>query len=285
MIGQEAILDKIKKNGPFLILGPKGSGKTSLAKEIIMRSLCEKRGCEECKHCRTFLNNNHPDVHILSGGKVDDVRELIGKISIKPYYEKHYVLLDDVDKMTVPAQNALLRTIEEPVSPTLFILTGTVRNRILTTILSRCLLLTPRLLSPDVILEELQKQYPDEDTAFLKEVSEYAEGSLGYAKDMIERKEFYQMLSDDIRNIKKKNFFEMASHLSVKEYKKDILIMFDFFEKHLRDEMLSFIKQGKDTTPLYEIVQEIEKYRIQLINNINSNMMFQNLILKMQKVV
>lgn len=285
MIGQDHLLERLNTNGPFIIIGPKGSGKTTLAKAIILRSICENhQGCEECKACRTFLNSNYPDFHMILGGKIEDIRELLGKISVKPYYEKHYVLLDDVDKMTIPAQNALLKTIEEPVSPTLFVLTGTTRNSILKTILSRCFKLSPQLLEPSIIFQELKKKYPEEREDFLQDISEYANGSLGYAIDMIERKDFYEMLNEDIQNIKKRNFFEMASRYAAKEYKEDILTVFSFFEKYLRDTMVRYVEENRDTTPVYEVIQSIEKYRTELNNNINPNMMYQNLILKMQQM-
>lgn len=286
MIGQEAILKRLDKNGPFVIIGAKGSGKTSLAKEIVLRSICEhETGCGECKSCKSFLHGNYPDFYGISGGKVDDVRELIGKISVKPFYERHYVLFDDMDTMTTAAQNALLKTIEEPTSPTMFIITGTVQNNILKTILSRCIRLSPQLLDKQTILKELKKRYPEEEEDYLQTVSDYACGSLGCALDMIERKDFYQTLKDDIQNIKKRNFFEMANRYAEKDYKEETLIILGFFEKYLRDVMLECAKVNRDTTPVYEVIQNIEKYRLELNNNINRNMMYQNLILQIQKVV
>lgn len=285
MIGQETILKKINGKGPYLIIGPKGSGKTTLAKEIIQRFVCDhKNACGECKPCRLFLSGSHPDFYSVSGGKVDDVRKLINKIAVKPYYDMHYVLFDDMDKMTIVAQNALLKTIEESVT-TLFIITGTIQNNILKTIISRCVRLSPQLLDKSIIFKELKERYPEEEESYLQSVSDYACGSLGYAIDMVERKDFYQMLKEDTLNIKQKNFFEMANRYAEKEYKEETTIILSFFEKYLRDVILEFAKENKDTTPVYEIIQNIEKYRMQLNNNINRNMMYQNLILQIQKVV
>lgn len=287
IIGQDEILSKIDGKGPYIIIGPKGSGKTTLAKEIILCSICEhKTGCGKCKPCKMFIHGNFPDFYSLSGGGVEDVRQLIEKILVKPYYaNKHYVLLDDIDRMTTAAQNALLKTLEEPVSPTLFILTGTVRNNILRTIISRCVRLSPQLLDTSVLIEELKKKYPEEDENFLKVVSDYADGSLGYAIDMIEQKDFYLMLKEDLENIKKRNFFEMANRYTEKDYKEKVYVILNFFERYLRDMMLKLAKEKKNITPVYEIIQTIEKYRMQLNNNINLNMMYQNLILQIQKVI
>lgn len=286
MIGQETVFKQLKRIdniGTVLILGPKGSGKTTLANEIILKEICEQStGCRQCLRCRTFLSMNYPDFHLLEGGKVDDVRQLLGKISIKPYYEKHYVLVDDIDSMTVAAQNAMLKTLEEPVSPTLFILTGTIKRNILQTIISRSFVLSPHLLSDSVILEELIKRYPEEAPAFLETAAKEVEGCLGAAIDMVERKEFYQMLTDDINNIHKRNFFEVANRY--KEYKDDIQTILSFYERHLRDVMLEKKEDKKTVENIYTIIRDMEKYRLQLKNNINPVMMFQNIILKIQAI-
>ena len=70
------------------------------------------------------------------------MRELISKIAVKPYYDMHYVLFDDMDKMTIAASKCPAKTIEESVT-TLFIITGTIQNNILKTIISRCKIVSP----------------------------------------------------------------------------------------------------------------------------------------------
>lgn len=288
MIGQDEILKKVKPNGLYLIIGPKGSGKTTLAKEIILKFICEQgTGCGKCRSCRLFLSGNYPDFHLLEGGKIEEVRELISKIHTKPLYYKHYILLDNIDKMTIPAQNALLKTLEEPISPTLFIATGTIPKNILHTIVSRSIKLSPQLLPQSIILEELKKKFQEENIEFLEKASEYAEGSLGYAFDMVEKKDFYQMLFECIENIEENNFYTTASYLA-EEYKDEVLVILNFFEKYLRNMMRHIIENEKDTSrdtkPIYEIVRDIEKYKKQLSNNINLTMMYQNIIIKMQKL-
>ena len=72
MIGQEEIINKLDLQGPYIILGSRGVGKTSLAKEIIKKSICDHgTGCGECKPCKTFESGNYIDFHYIQGGKSD----------------------------------------------------------------------------------------------------------------------------------------------------------------------------------------------------------------------
>lgn len=285
MLGQDKVLSgiDIKSTGPYLIIGPKGSGKTTLARKIIQKYICEyKTGCGTCIQCKTFLKDEYFDFHMLSGGKVDEVRNLIGKLSKKPYYFKHFVILDDIDNMTTEGQNSLLKILEEPATPILFVVTGTIRKNILKTILSRCNKISPLLLDDETILNELKVKYPDEDEEFLRMVSDYCNGSLGVAYNMIERKEFYAMLKEDTDKIQTKNFFEMANRY--KDYKNDTNLIFEFYEHYLRNIMVQFNKEKKDTDNLFDIIQTMQEYKLQLKNNINQNIMYQNLILKIQNL-
>lgn len=286
MIGQELVLDKLDFKGPYIITGQRGSGKTSLAKEIIMKVICEDgTGCGECKNCATFLHDNYPDYHYIQGGKIDEVREIINQINKKPFYHKHVVLFDDMDKMTPAAQNSLLKTIEELSDRCLFVITGTIKSSILKTIFSRCYKITPILLSKEVILQELIKKYPEENKDYLEFISEYSFGSLGSAYKMIEKKEFYEMLKEDVENIKETNFFELGNKYTSENYKGETLIILDFYERFIRNKMDQYLKENKLVTELYNVAEDIQKYKIQLRNNVNATIMFQNLIISLQKAL
>ncbi|QUH21931.1 AAA family ATPase [Alkaliphilus sp. B6464] len=285
LIGQDKIIDSLDFKGPYAIIGPKGSGKTTLAKEIALKVVCEHGlGCRDCKKCSTFISENYPDFHYLSGGKIDEVKELVRKLNIKPFYKRHVVIFDNFDEMTFAAQNSLLTIIEESTQDILFILVGSKVSKILRTILSRCYKLSPTLLGEDVIKKQLKEKYPEEDIKLLDFAVSYSFGSLGVAFDIIERKEFYIMLREDVLNIKKKNFFEMASRYA-KDYKGDTNEIFNFYEKFIRYLMIKNIENNVSNIRLYNSLKQLLEYKEQMDNNINKTMLFQNIIISLQKAI
>ena len=129
----------------YLLTGPAGTGKRTLA-DICARALfCRSAGerpCDVCPACKQLLSGNHPDFIRLKPEKsigVDDVRDLIERLSVKPYEaERHVVVIEQADKMTPQAQNALLKTLETPPGPDVFFLISTQLTAMLPTIVSRC---------------------------------------------------------------------------------------------------------------------------------------------------
>ena len=107
----------------YIFAGEKGSGKKLLAKLFAMTLQCEKHGkepCLQCGSCKKAMNRNHPDIIYVSHLKpnsigIEDIREqLIADVEIKPYTGPYKIyIVDEAEKMTVQAQNALLKTIED----------------------------------------------------------------------------------------------------------------------------------------------------------------------------
>lgn len=132
----------------YLFSGEKGVGKRSVA-AIFARSLnCTgtgERPCDECPSCLRYLAGTHPDHIVLSGEKsvkVEMVRDLIDQVSVKPFEGgRRSVVIEDADRMTPQAQNALLKTLEEPPEATVLILTTAFPGKLLPTIHSRARLI------------------------------------------------------------------------------------------------------------------------------------------------
>lgn len=151
VVGQKHIVQTLKNAianqriaHAYLFCGPRGTGKTSIAK-IFARTLnCtgENPPCMECENCKLSLDGTHPDIieiDAASNNGVDEVRALIERVNYSPMEGKYKIyIIDEVHMMTSGAFNALLKTIEEPPEHVIFIFATTEPHKVLPTILSRC---------------------------------------------------------------------------------------------------------------------------------------------------
>lgn len=150
--GQKAIVrtltNAIKSNKlthAYLFCGPRGTGKTTMARLIAKALNCEQgigHQCNECSNCLALNNGSHPDVieiDAASNNGVDQVRDLIDKVRYSPLKGRMKIyIIDEVHMMSQGAFNALLKTLEEPPEHVIFILATTEPHKVLPTILSRC---------------------------------------------------------------------------------------------------------------------------------------------------
>ena len=162
-----------KVSHAYIFNGDKGTGKKTLADAFAMTLQCSGEGerpCGECHSCKQAMSGNHPDIIYVRHEKptsigVEDIRDqLTGDIQIRPYNGKYKIyIIADAEKMTVQAQNAILKTIEEPPAYAVIILLTTNDQIFLDTIRSRCVTLNLKPVPDERVKEYLmeQLQIPD----------------------------------------------------------------------------------------------------------------------------
>jgi len=147
----------------WVFTGPPGSGRSSAAVAFASALICPKGGCGECNECRSAANGAHPDVEIIRTEglsiKVEDVRELLTRVSWAPSMGGwRVVVMEDADRLTESAANALLKAIEEPGARTVWLLCAPTLHDVLPTIRSRCRHLQLRTPSTSAVAGVLQNR-------------------------------------------------------------------------------------------------------------------------------
>lgn len=131
--------------GSFLLHGPSNMGKFLTANEIARQINCQGCADETCKSCSMLKAGTHPDVEFLKPDEknkigIESVHEMIQKLKYSSYdkLSNRVIIIQNADKLTLPAQNSLLKALEEPPAKTTFLLTAISPNSLLETIVSRC---------------------------------------------------------------------------------------------------------------------------------------------------
>ena len=220
IFGQDVIV-KIIKNSilnnqishAYLFAGPRGTGKTSIAKIFAKIINCENpkdcKPCEKCTSCITENNSDIIEIDAASNNGVDEIRELRNKVNLLPAYGKYKVyIIDEVHMLTQGAFNALLKTLEEPPAHVIFILATTDPHKVIETILSRCQRLDFKKISNEAIVENLSKiskqENIDIDKEALKEIAVLADGGMRDSVGMLDQARAYtegKITVDDIHDI------------------------------------------------------------------------------------
>lgn len=322
IIGHEQIIEHFqnailldKMSHGYILNGEENSGKSMLASAFAKTLQCEKKDsnpCGVCKSCRQVETRNHPDIIWITHEKpnsigVDDLREqLISDIYIKPYSSPYKIyIIDEAEKMTVQAQNSLLKTIEEPPEYGIILLLTNNAEGFLPTILSRCAVLNLRPVKDLQIKKYLMEQYKVPDYKADICVA-FAQGNLGKALKLASSERFDEIKEQVVKLLRQISTMEHSALLShVKEMEKDKQDIYEYLDLMLvwyRDVLLfkvtkdinSLVFRGEytsiskiATTSSYEgleiIIGAIEKARVRLKANVNFGLAIELLLLTIKE--
>lgn len=322
IVGQEQIkehlqnaLESGKISHAYIINGEKSSGKEFIAKVFAMALQCEAGGtepCQECHSCKQALSANQPDIIRVTHEKpntisVDDIRAQINNdVAIKPYSSRYKVyILNEAEKMTQQAQNALLKTLEEPPEYAVILLLTANVNSLLPTILSRCVVLNMKPVSDSQVKKYLMEQLQIPD--YKAEVCvAFARGNVGKAKSLATSEDFENVKNEALSLLKYIRDMELHEIITaikkITEYKLEINDYLDIMAIWYRDILL--FKATKDANHLifreelpslrqaatrssYEgienIIKALDKAKARLNANVNFDLTMELLLLEIKE--
>ena len=322
ILGHEQIKDHFrnavqtgKVSHAYILSGEAGMGRKSLANAFALNLLCEKGlpdPCMQCHACKQVLAGSHPDLIYVTHEKpasigVDDIREQINDtILVRPYssYYKIYIV-DEAEKMTVQAQNALLKTIEEPPSYAVIILMTTNEEAFLPTILSRCIKLKLRPLKDQTVSSYLMESMGiGESQADI--YAAFARGNLGKAIHLASSEEFkllYREILNLLKHVKEMDLVMLLDYIKkMQEENLDLDECLDFMQLWYRDILMykvtkdmnclifkeeyttvSKLCQNSSYEGLETILNAIDKAKARLAANVNTELALELMLLTMKE--
>ena len=248
-------------------------GKQMLAAAFSQALQCSKEGmkpCGECPSCIQAENRNQPDIIWVLHEKptsigVEDIREqVVGDIQIRPYSSPWKIyIIDEAEKMTIQAQNTLLKTIEEPPSYGVILLLTTNAEAFLPTILSRCVILHLKPVEDKKIKQFLIKEL--EIPYYKAELcAAFAQGNIGKAVKLASSESFEEMKGHVVRIFRNIGTMELSElFYALKElerFKTDIYDYLDLSLVWFRDVLLFKVTHDANVLVFREEVAALQKY-------------------------
>lgn len=275
VVGQKVIVKTLKNaikydrlSHAYLFCGPRGTGKTSiakiLAKTINCTNLQDYLPCNECENCLQYNNKQSVDIieiDAASNNGVDEIRELRDKVGLVPSFGKYKIyIIDEVHMLTTSAFNALLKTLEEPPKHVIFILATTEPFKIPITILSRCQRFDFKKISVDDIVSRLRAIADAENIKIkdeiLKEIAILSDGGMRDSINLLDQVNAYvggekEVTYEDVHNVngtlKPEELYDFISKIKNNDLK-DALLLSDSYNDigknmtKVLEELISFFR-------------------------------------------
>ena len=252
VIGQQSLTATLKNAiatqhlaHAYLFCGPRGVGKTTCARIFAKTINCmnltpEGEACNACESCISFNEQRSFNIHELdaaSNNSVDDIRNLVDQVRVRPQIGKYSVyIIDEVHMLSNQAFNAFLKTLEEPPAHAIFILATTEKHKIIPTILSRCQIYDFNRIRIKDTVEHLQYVASQEnvaaETAALNVIAQKADGAMRDALSI-----FDQVVSFCGGNI---TYQSVIEHLNILDYEYYFKLVQAFLDKNVAETLIIF---------------------------------------------
>ena len=322
VIGHEEIIRHLQnaiKTGKishsYIFAGEPGSGKRLLAGIYAMTLQCEAGGenaCGKCESCKRAIGKNHPDIIMVKHEKpntisIDEIREqVVNDVDIKPYSSSHKIYISpDAEIMTPQAQNALLKTIEEPPEYAVIMLLTSNIDGLLPTIRSRCVRLDLKVVDDGLVKKYLMEHLHIPDYQAEIDAS-FAHGSIGKAKEAATSQEFADITQKALKILKyadSMEVYELTEAIkNLSSEKQNINDYLDIFQFWFRDVLMfkatreidnlvfkqeiNYIREQasqRSYENLEKILEALDKTKVRLRANVNTELALELLFLTIRE--
>ena len=322
VIGHEEIIRHLQnaiKTGKishsYIFAGEPGSGKRLLAGIYAMTLQCEAGGenaCGKCESCKRAIGKNHPDIIMVKHEKpntisIDEIREqVVNDVDIKPYSSPHKIyIIPDAEIMTPQAQNALLKTIEEPPEYAVIMLLTSNIDGLLPTIRSRCVRLDLKVVDDGLVKKYLMEHLHIPDYQAEIDAS-FAHGSIGKAKEAATSQEFADITQKALKILKyadSMEVYELTEAIkNLSSEKQNINDYLDIFQFWFRDVLMfkatreidnlvfkqeiNYIREQasqRSDENLEKILEALDKTKVRLRANVNTELALELLFLTIRE--